>query len=129
MNFTEFARQECPRAIKEVAISNPTPVLHKTVQKVEPLLQWQQDFCLAHGIFNNWRGNCPCSIDDCLISRVVDSKEDIDNLRKFEIGQGITTDMVIDEWLESGEPAEDIFKTPIWLICMAEHLTKGRQNV
>ena len=88
--------------------------------------QWQQDFCLAHGIFNKWRGSCPCSIDDCLISKVIDSGSDIDKLRGLEVGKGITTDMVIDEWLESGEPAEDIFNNPTWLICMAEYLTKGK---
>ena len=72
-------------------------------------------------------GKCPNSINNCLISKVIDSEGDIDSLRKLEIGHGITTDMVIDEWRESGERAGDIFKNPTWLICMAEHIK--RKNI
>ena len=77
--------------------------------KLEMLLpQWQQDTCLAHGMFNSWTGKCPHSIDNCLVSKILDSGCNIDNLRGFEIGQGITMDVVINGWLESGEPAEHI---------------------
>ena len=82
--------------------------------------EWQHDFCIAHAEFNHCRGSCPCSIGDCLISRVVDAGGDIDKLRGLEIGQGITTDMVIDGWQDAGEPAEELFENPTWLICMAE---------
>lgn len=93
---------------------------------VEAIPQWQHDFCLAHGMFNNWSEYCPCSIDDCLISKVIDSGGNIDKLRKLEIGQGITTDMVIDTWLGSGEPVADIFKKPVWLFCIAEHIARSK---
>jgi len=86
-----------------------------------PEPQWQYDFCTAHAEFNQCQGSCPCSIDDCLLSRVIDAGGDIDKLRGLEIGQGITTDMIIDEWMDAGEPAEDLFKSPTWLICMAEY--------
>ena len=89
-----------------------------------PLPQWQQDFCFAHAMFTNGVGHCPCSINECLISRIIDSDGDIDKLRGIEIGRGVTTDMVIDEWLETGEPAADIFDNPAWLICMAEYIFK-----
>ena len=85
---------------------------------------WQYDFCSAHADFNNWKGSCPCSLDDCLFSKVLDAGGDIGKLRGLPIGQGVTTDHVIDECLESGEPVEDIFKNPLWLICMALHIQK-----
>ena len=86
--------------------------------------QWQHDFCLAHKMFNNCRGNCPHSLVNCLLTKVINSDGDIDKLRGLEIGRGVTTDMVIDEWLETGEPAADIFDNPAWLICMAEYIFK-----
>ena len=89
---------------------------------VAPEPHWQRDFCEACGDFNRWLGCCPLSIDDCLLSRVLDSGGNIAKLRGFEIGHDITTDMVIDEWLDGGEPAADIFKNPTCLILMAEHL-------
>jgi hypothetical protein len=93
------------------------------------LPQWQQDdLCLAHAMFNNWRGTCPCSLEVCLISKIFDAEGKIEKLRGSEIGQGITTDMVIDSWLGSGEPEKDIFKNPAWLICMAEFLFKKNNN-
>jgi len=91
----------------------------------EDHLQWQHDFCIAHAEFNHWRGCCHCSIGDCTISRVIDSGGDIDKLRGLEIGEGITTDMVIDEWLNTGEPAKDLFRNPTWLICMAESIKRN----
>ena len=101
--------------------------LGELVEVIEPNSEpsWHYDFCLAHADFNNWRGNCPCSIDDCLISRIIDCGGDIDKVRGIEIGHGLTTDMVIDEWLGSSEPIEDLFKSPTWFVCMAEHLKKG----
>ncbi len=112
-------RSSNPSDLKSEIIK-PDPEIEIEKIPVAIIPQWQQDFCLAHGMFNNWRGSCPCSIDDCLISEAINSGGNIDNLRGLEVGQGITTDMVIDEWLNSGEPAADLFKNPAWLICMAE---------
>ena len=95
---------------------------------VAPLPPWQTDLCTAHGDLNNWRGRCPCSLDDCLISKILDSDGDIDKLRGLEIGHGITSDQIIDNWIEAGEPLEALEKNLTWLICMAEHLLKGQQN-
>ena len=103
-------------------LKNPEIEIEKI--PVEPIPQWQHDFCLAHGMFNNWCENCPCSLDDCLISKVINSGGNIDSLRRLKIGQGITTDMVINEWLNTGESAEVFLKNPTWLICMAENIKK-----
>ncbi len=107
----------------EIEIEN-TPRLHKTVQSSEP--SWQRDFCEACGDFNNWRGCCPLSIDECLLSRVLDCEGNINELQGIELGQGVTTDQVLDTWLGSGEPVADLFMKPVWLFCIAEHLTKGK---
>ena len=104
---------------------NDQQLLQHNAVQVEKIPQWQHDFCFAHAEFNNWRGSCPCSIDNCLISKILDCSGNIDNLRKHKIGQDITTDMVIDEWLESGEPEGAIFKTPAWLICVAESIKRN----
>jgi len=87
------------------------------------LPDWRHNLCIAHAEFNKWRGFCPCSIDDCLVSRVIDSDGDIDKLRgRLELGNGTTTDMVIDAWRESGEPIADLLNNPAWMICIAEYL-------
>ncbi|MCK5517269.1 MAG: hypothetical protein KAI39_10375 [Desulfobulbaceae bacterium] len=96
---------------------------------ISPISQWQHDFCLAHGMFNSWCGSCPCSIDDCLISRILDSEGNLDKLRGIEIGQGETADQVIDGWLDSGELVVDIFKNPIWLVFLAESITKKDKKI
>jgi hypothetical protein len=88
-------------------------------------IQWQDDFCLTHGEFNGTSGKCPFTIDECLISRILDSGGDLDALRGVEIGKGITTDEVIFLWLESGEPAEKLLKDPEWFIYMAKHIRKN----
>ena len=92
--------------------------------KPEP--EWQHDACTAHAEFNGCKGNCPNSLDNCLLTKVIESEGNIDNLRGQEIGQGISTDMVLDTWLNSGEPASDIYKNPAWFICMAEHIKKDK---
>ena len=107
-------------------ISNITPELHKPPNNSEPL--WQHDFCEACGDFNNWRGNCPKLLDDCLLSRVLHCEGDIEVLKGLSIGQGIKTDDVIQLWVESGEVIENLFKKPVWLFCIAEHIKKGREN-
>ena len=84
--------------------------------------EWEYDFCVAHASFNDWTGNCPCSLDECLISKINDSNGNIETLRGLEIGQGITTNRVIDSWPEPGRPAMDVFKKPLWLIYIAEYL-------
>lgn len=94
-------------------------------QPVALLPKWQHDLCIAHGMFNNWCGSCPCSLADCLISKIIEAGSDINKLRGLEIGQGITTDMVIKSWLDSGEPAEDLFKKPAWLICISEQIRRS----
>ena len=104
-------------------LKNPKVEIEKIL--IESIPQWQHDFCLAHAMFNNWRGSCPCSIDNCLISRILDSEGNLDKLRGIEIGQGVTTDQVIDAWLGSGEPVEDLFRKPVWLFCIAEHLANN----
>ena len=92
------------------------------------LPQWQHDFCLAHGMFNNWCGICPCSIDDCLISKIIDSGGNIDNLRKLEIGQGVTTDMVVNKLIEEDEPVDCLLSSPVWWVCLAESLKYGKNT-
>ena len=131
MNWRQFLKSGTEDLRVERVLS-PIVDTHKTLKTLKspeieneniPVVafpQWQHDFCVAHAEFNQCRGSCPCSIDDCLLSRVIDAGGDIDRLRGLEIGQGITTDMVIDEWMDAGEPAEDLFKNPTWLICMAE---------
>jgi len=89
---------------------------------VAPLPQWQHDFCIAHAEFNQWRGSCPRSIDDCPISKIIDAGGNINLLRGCNLGQGITTDMVIDQWLIAGGSASKLFEKPTWLICLAEHV-------
>jgi hypothetical protein len=42
----------------------------------------------------------------------------------MEIGQGVTSDEVINLWLGTGEKGEVLFKSPAWLIFMAEHIRK-----
>ena len=84
--------------------------------------QWQHDFCSACGDFNNWRGYCPLSIDECLLSRVIDAESDIDRLQGITIGQGVKADDVLKIWIESGELIDNLFKKPVWLFCIAEHI-------
>ena len=86
---------------------------------VSPSPQWQHDLCIAHADFNNWRGQCPVSLDDCLISKVIESGGNLDQLRGLNLGHGVTTDAVIDLWLETGEPAKDLINDPAWFVCMA----------
>lgn len=96
-----------------------SPVHFKRYQNQQ---EWEYDFCVAHASFNGWTGNCSCSLDECLISKIIDSSGNIETLRGLEIGHGITTDKVIDAWLESKELAVDMFNKPLWLVCMSEYL-------
>ena len=118
MNFTEFARQECLGTVAKGNVSNANLPIEVTVT----IPQWQDDFCRAHAVFNGWYGICPCTLDGCLISKMIDSDGDIDEMRGLDLGQGITTDRVIDEWLDTGEQAEELFRKPLSFICMAEYL-------
>lgn len=43
----------------------------------QPLPDWQHDFCIAHADFNHWRGRCPVSLDDCIISEILESVGDM----------------------------------------------------
>ena len=107
-------------------VLNMTPILHKPVQNVEP--QWHYDFCQACGDFNNWRGCCPLPIDDCLLSRVIDAENNTDQLKGITIGQGVKTDDVLHLWCESGELIDNLFKKPVWLFCIAEHIANNKNN-
>ena len=107
------------------SVSNITPELHKPLKDSEP--SWQRDFCEACGDFNRWRGSCPLSIDDCLLSRVFDAEDDVEKLKGHTIGQGIKTDDVLRIWIESGEVIEHLFKKPVWLVCIAEHIRRFNQ--
>ena len=94
-----------------------------------PVPEWQHDFCLAHAMFNNWQGQCPYSIDECLISKIIDAGNCIDKMRGLNLGRGITTDRVIDAWIVSGEPIKDLIAKPLWFFCMAEYLQlKGKEG-
>ena len=95
---------------------------HEIKNSAEP--EWQYNFCIAHAKFNDWSDQCPHSMDGCLLSKIINSGGNINKLRGIEVGHGIATDMVIDEWLETGEPAVAIFNNPAWLICMAEYIFK-----
>lgn len=89
-------------------------------KKTEP--QWHEDFCSACGHFNNWRGCCPLSIDECLLSRIIDAEGDPSKLTGMEIGRGITSEQVIDQWISGGDSTHDLFKQPEGFICMAESI-------
>ena len=117
------AKVETTLSTPELALAGlAAPLVSKT--PVAPLPKWQHDFCIAHAMFNGWLGNCPCSLDNCLFSKIIVANGDIEKLRGLEIGQGITTDQVIDEWQGSGELSAVLFDKPVWLICMAEYLKK-----
>ncbi len=120
VDLSEVAIQRLSGKVRLIAAEQAT---------VNPEPQWQHDFCSACGDFNHWRGCCPLSTDDCLLSRVLDCEGDIEALKGLSIGQGVKTDDVIQLWVESGEMIEHLFKKPVWLFCVAEHLTKGKQNV
>ncbi len=90
---------------------------------------WQIDFCIACGDFNSWRGCCPLSIDDCLLSKIIGSRGNSEALKGLVLGQGIKTDDVADLLIESGEEVDRVFKKPIWLFCLAEHLVKSRADI
>lgn len=115
-----------PKRLKAVRPAPTRANMHGATREVPKLFEpdWQYHFCTDHAEFNNWRGSCPHSIDDCLLTRVLDAKGNIDKIRGLDIGQGITTDMVIDEWLNSGEKIEVLFRDPIWLIVMARSMAK-----
>jgi len=124
--FTPAKLAKVESTLVAPSVSAITPKLHKNVQNSEP--SWQRDFCEACGDFNSWRGCCPLSIDDCLLSRILDCEGDIETLKGHSIGQGVKTDDVIQLWVESGEVIENLFKKPVWLFCIAEHINKGREN-
>jgi len=94
---------------------------------VEPFPEWQHDLCIAHADFNNWRGQCPVILDDCLISKVIESDGNLDQLCGLNLGHGVTTDAVIDLWLATGEPAKALINDPVWFVYMAEHLVTVHQ--
>ena len=88
---------------------------------------WQQDFCLAHGTFNNWRGCCPLSIEDCFLTHILKSEGDIQMLPSIAIGQGITTDNVVNLWRETDESLNEIMNEPLWFVCMAEFIASSQE--
>lgn len=100
----------------------PPPNVKIESTPVSPIPQWQHDFCQACGDYNNWRGCCTKSLNDCLLSRVIDAENDIERLKGTTIGQGVKTDDVLQLWCESGELMDDLFKKPVWLFCIAEHI-------
>ena len=132
MSWRKFLKSNTEDLRVEMVLS-PTVTPHKTIKTlktseignenipVTASAEWQHDFCTAHAEFNRCRGSCPRSIDDCLISRIIDSGGNIDKLRTVEIGHGITTDVIIDEWLNMGESAEELLTNPTWLVCMAAY--------
>ena len=122
MNFTEFARQECPVVVEESEIVSQPSL---SVPMIE-LPEWQLDFCTAHGLFMGNGTCCPFTFDECPITRIIEAAGDIEKLRGIDLGQGVTSDQVIDTWLGSGEPAKDLFRKPVWLFCVAEHLANNK---
>lgn len=97
-------------------------VSNNSINLNTPETQWQRGFCLNCSGFNNWRGCCPLSIDECLLSRILDADSDVEKLKGFSIGQGITTDDVIQWWNNAGESLMDLIAQPLWFICIAEYL-------
>jgi len=102
--------------------------IQKNIIRIEPLPQWQHNFCIAHAMFNNWRGCCPLSLDDCLVSKIIDSDGHIDKLKGLNIGHGIATDDVIQQLLKADEPESILLKNPCWWVCLAENLYYGRHT-
>jgi len=84
--------------------------------------EWHLDFCEACGDFNHWRGRCLLSLDDCILSRVINAEEDKKRFAGLVIGQGIAGAQIIDLLTSSGEPLEILFSKPLWLFCLAEYL-------
>lgn len=103
--------------------------LHSKKQTKEPLPQWQQELCFAHGEFNCWRGSCPKSLDDCLVSKIIDCEGDINRLAQYELGHGITCGGVIEYCSnDDSEPLDVLLTKPLSFICVAESLLKQRKK-
>jgi len=96
---------------------------------VLPLPQWQQELCFAHGEFNCWRGSCPKSLDDCLVSKIIDCEGVINRLAQYELGHGITCGDVIEYCSnDDSEPLDVLLTKPLSFICVAESLLKQRKK-
>ena len=80
------------------------------------------------GILTNWRGCCPQSVDDCLLSKVLDCGGDIEKLKEVALGQGISANDIIRTLKESGEPVQIVIDNPLWLFCLAEYLVAGEKT-
>lgn len=113
IELSKVAMQRLAGKVRPLEINQPP---------VAPLPQWQHNLCFAHALFNNWQGCCPLSVDDCLISKILDCEGDIEKLKGFTLGQGVNTDDVIQLWLESGEPVITLLQQPLWFICIAEYI-------
>ena len=111
IELSSFAVQRLSGKVRPINVSQK-PIVR--------LSQWQQDFCMAHAEFNGWPGSCPRSIEDCLVSRILDSAGKLNRLRNVEIGQGVSTDDVVNWLLEANEPVNSLLGNPVWLICLAE---------
>ena len=120
MNFDEFVQQECPELM-------PAGQPQKSLMSEIP--EWQHQFCVAHSEFMGTEALCPFSLDDCLISKIIDCGGSLDKLRGVEIGQGVTTDQVIEVWLGSGEPEREFFKNPAWILCLAEMVLNHKKTM
>jgi len=115
-------------SFKKLASANDQGQKPLSGNDLMPVNQWQVDFCNACGDLNNWRGCCPKSLDECLISRVLDAENNPERIKGISIGRGIDTDDVFRRWTESGEAIEVLFKQPLWLIAVAELLRKEMRD-
>lgn len=93
--------------------------------KVEDI-RWQNDLCVAHAEFNGWRGQCPVSMDDCIISKIIESNGDIERWREYQLGKGINAGQVMDVYFADGGRKETLLSHPSWLICLAEYIHSRR---
>lgn len=91
---------------------------------VAPLPQWQHDLCLLHGQFMATTGNCPRTIDDCFISRLLKCGGDLHQLADYEIGHGITCGDVLN-LCQCDADFADLKEFPAVAILMADSVSNN----
>jgi hypothetical protein len=84
---------------------------------VLPLPQWQHDLCVTHGDFMGSTGNCLSAY--CFCDAINDSGDDLEKLRPYEIGHGITCGGVLD-CCQGTKDEADLKKHPAFFVLIAE---------
>jgi len=95
---------------------------------IAPLPRWQHNLCLAHSEFLGVAGNCPYSLDDCLISRIIDSNGDTNMLRDIELGHSVNSNDIFGLLSEGNDQSDILIKQPLWLIFLAKFITSRSEE-